>query len=185
MLSISWTRSELNLKSRRFTVKFKYCGLVCSLLLLLCLSCSKEGAPYAPWAKFAEEPPAYYKARVLDKSEVPVPPYTNAYLTSVGVLSVDMNNNETLVVNLLTADDEEQVIAFYRDRLLNKGEWNYNKTLAVFFQGNTMEEVAMKKKCTVNITSALAESADTIYIEKNFLKQMKTRIRIVFTLTED
>jgi hypothetical protein len=141
--------------------------------------------PYAPWAKFAEEPPDYYKARVLDKSEVPVPPYTNAYLTSVGVLKVDRNNNETLVVNLLSADDEEQVIAFYKDRLLNKGEWNYNKTLALFFQGKTMEEVAIQKKCTVKITRASEESPDMFYLEKNFLKQMKTRVRIVFTLIED
>jgi hypothetical protein len=137
--------------------------------------------PYAPWAEFAEEPPAYYKARVLDKSEVPVPPYPNAYLTSVGVLKVDSNNNETLVVNLLSADDEEQVIAFYQDRLVNKGEWNYNKTLAVFFQGKTMEEVAIQKKCKVKITRSSEESPDMIYLEKNFLKQMKTRIRIVFT----
>jgi len=177
--------SGFNLRPRRFRVKFIYRGLVCSFLLLLCLSCSKDGAPYAPWAKFAEEPPAIFKARVLDKSEVPVPPYTNAYLTSVGVLSVDSNNNETLVVNLLTADDEEQVIAFYKDRLLNKGEWNYDKALAVFFQGKTMTEAVIRKKCTVKITRALVESADTIYIEKNFLKQMKTRIRSVFTLTED
>jgi hypothetical protein len=86
-----------------------------------------------------------------------------------------------LVVNLLTADNEEQVIAFYKDRLLNKGEWNYDKALAVFFQGKTMTEAVIRKKCTVKITRALVESADTIYIEKNFLKQMKTRIRIVFT----
>ena len=35
-------------------MKFIYHGLVGSLLLLLCLSCSKDSVPYAPWAKFAE-----------------------------------------------------------------------------------------------------------------------------------
>jgi hypothetical protein len=165
-------------------VKFIYRGLVCSLLLLLCFSCSKDGVPYAPWAKFAEKPPGIFKARVLNKTEVPVPPFPNAYLSSVGVLSVDNHNYETLVVNLLTAEDEGQVIAFYKDRLLNKGEWNYDKALGIFFQGKTMTEAVIHKKCTVKITWALVESTDTIYIEKDFLKQMKTRIRIVFTLTE-
>jgi hypothetical protein len=75
--------------------------------------------PYAPWAKFSEEPAAIYKA------------------------------------------------------------------LAVFFQGKAMTEAVIGNKYTVRITGAFVESADTIYIEKSFLKQMKTRIRIEFTLTGD
>ena len=165
-------------------MKFIKYGLLYSILLLL-FFCSRDVDPYAPWAKFAEEPPAIFKARVLDKSEVKVPPYPHAYLTSVGVLKVDRNNNERLVVNLLTADEEDRVIAFYKDTLLNKGEWNYDKALAVFFQGKTMTEAVIGNKRIVRITGALVESADTIYIEKNFLKQMKTRIRIEFTLTGD
>ena len=146
---------------------------------------SSAQSSYAPWAKLSDDAPEEIKERnypVPLKSEVDIPPYPGAVLTSVSAPNEDTTkyHREALpFIILVTTKSPDEVIQFYKAVLSPEEGWQYTEEYKGFVKGEILSALTGFVP-GVGIREENGEEFDLVYVDKNLRSELKTRIKIFY-----
>ena len=142
-------------------------------------------AQYAPWAKLDSNAPKDISSRkypVPTKDEVGIPAYPGAVISSVSAPSTDTTKYKQEVlpfVILVSTDNPNNVVAFYKRNLTKNKGWNYNEEFRTFVKGKTGTALTGFVP-TVSIRDEDGENFDLVYVDQGLKNRLKTRIEITY-----
>jgi len=142
-------------------------------------------AQYAPWAKLSKDAPKEISARkypVPTKDEVGIPPYPGAVISSVSAPREDTLKFKKEIlpfVILVSKDNPEKVIDYYKKKLTKAGGWNYNDEYKTFVKGPPGSSLTGFVPA-VAIRDETGENFDLVHVDQDLKNRLKSRIEITY-----
>ena len=155
------------------------------ILLIILFLAGYAQAQYAPWAKLSSNAPKDIGSRnypVPTKEEVGIKPYPGAVISSVSAPSTDTTKYKQEVlpfVILVSADNPDNVIAFYKRILTKDKGWTYSEELRTFVKGQTAKALTGFVPA-VAIRDESGENFDLVYVDESLKSRLKSRIEITY-----
>jgi len=155
------------------------------ILLLLYAGLLKAQENRIPWIPLMENAPDTIAGRngaAPTYGEIGIPIYPGSFLTSVyiEVFENDTDGDSPLPgIYLVTSDDKEKVIQFYKDTLNKSNGWIYNDEYFIFTLGTT-DNPFSRTIPGIAIREESGESFDLIGAEEDIKKSLKTRVKIIY-----
>ena len=155
------------------------------ILIILLLFAGYTQAQFAPWAKLSLNAPKDISSRkyaVPTKDEVGIPAYPGAVISSVSAPSTDTTKYKQEVlpfVILVSTDNPDNVVAFYKRNLTKEKGWSYNEDLKTFVKGKDANALTGFVP-TVAIRDESGENFDLVYVDEGLKNRLKTRIEITY-----
>jgi hypothetical protein len=142
-------------------------------------------AQYAPWAKLSSDAPNEIAARkypVPTRDEVGIPAYPGAVISSVSAPREDTLEFKKEVlpfVTLVSKDNPEQVISYYKRKLTKADGWNYKEEFKTFVKGKIGSSLTGFVP-SVAIRNENGENFDLVYVDQDLKNRLKSRIEITY-----
>lgn len=139
--------------------------------------------PWIPVSKDAPDNIPNRNASAPTFSEIGIPVYPGAYLTSVYPVSKSSNSDSidlplpTIV--LVTSDDQETVKRFYKERLKESDGWKSFENYSTFVKGD-LSEALSRTVPGVGVREETGESYDLYGADPKIVSSLKTRIKILY-----
>ena len=142
-------------------------------------------AQYAPWAKLSSDAPKEINARkypVPSKTEVGIPAYPGAFISSVSAPRQDTIEYKKEVlpfVILVSTDTPSKVISFYKKVLTKDKGWNYSEEYKTFVKGKIGSSLTGFVP-SVAIRDDNGQNFDLVYVDEGLKNGLKSRIEITY-----
>jgi len=155
------------------------------ILIILLFFSGYTNAQYAPWAKLSSNAPKDISGRnypVPTKEEVGISPYPGAFISSVSAPSTDTTKYKQEVlpfVILVSTDNPDNVVAFYKRNLTKEKGWSYNEDLKTFVKGKGVNALTGFVP-TVAIRDESGNNFDLVYVDEVLKNRLKSRIQITY-----
>jgi hypothetical protein len=139
-----------------------------------------------PWIPLSEDAPANIIERnkiIISSSEISLPVYPGAYLTSYYPVSKS-NEMDSLemplpAIFLVTSDDVETVKQFYKKQFKESDGWVSQEDYSVFVKG-TLSQAFARTAPGVAIREETGENFDLKGADPKIVSSLKTRIKILY-----
>jgi len=139
-----------------------------------------------PWIPLSVDAPANIVERnkiIVSSTEINLPIYPGSYLTSYYPAISSNESEETLTslatIFLVTADEIDKVMQFYRGALKVPDGWNLFEEYNVFVKGN-LNDALSRTAPGIAIREETGESYDLKGADPKIVSSLKTRIKILY-----